>query len=104
VWRAMQGVITRRSVTGELERIRTPTLILVGEDDVVTTPERAELLHARIAGSRLVRLPHVGHMSNLEQPGQVNRVLHRFLADISARAPATARAPWVGSWAEAWQP
>jgi 3-oxoadipate enol-lactonase len=103
VWRAMQGVITRRSVTGELERIRTPTLILVGEDDVVTTPERAELLHARIAGSRLVRLPHVGHMSNLEQPEQVNQALHRFLVDISAQERAPARAPWRGPLVEAWQ-
>lgn len=104
VWRAMQGVITRRAVTSELERIRTPTLILVGEDDVVTTPERAESLHARITGSRLVRLPHVGHMSNLEQPEQVNQVLHRFLADISAKERPPARPPRKGSLVEAWQP
>ncbi|ADO69261.1 alpha/beta fold hydrolase [Stigmatella aurantiaca] len=103
VWRAMQGVITRRSVIDELEHIHTPTLILVGEDDVVTTPARAEQLHARIFGSRLVRLPHVGHMSNLEQPEQVNAALHRFLADISARERSPARALRTGSLLEAWQ-
>jgi pimeloyl-ACP methyl ester carboxylesterase len=82
-WRAMQGVITRRGITEELPRITTPTLILVGEEDVVTTPETAELLHTRIQGSRLVRLPHVGHMSNLEQPELVNRAIRRFLAGLT---------------------
>lgn len=83
VWRAMRGVVTRRSVKEELSRIETPTLILVGEEDGVTTPELAELLHTRIAGSRLVRLPHVGHMSNLEQPELVNAAIYRFLTEFS---------------------
>ncbi|HEX8702623.1 MAG TPA: alpha/beta hydrolase [Myxococcaceae bacterium] len=87
VWRAMQGVITRRGVTDELSRITTPTLILVGEEDVVTRPEMAELLHTRIAGSRLVQLPHVGHMSNLEEPELVNTVLQRFLGGVVTTAP-----------------
>lgn len=84
-WRAMQGVITRRSITEELPRIITPTLILVGEEDVATKPEMAELLHARIRGSRLVRLPHVGHMSNLEEPELVNLAIRRFLSTLEPR-------------------
>lgn len=84
VWRAMHGVITRRGVTEELSRIITPTLILVGEEDAVTTPETAEVLHRRIQGSRLVRLPHVGHMSNLEQPELVNTAIDRFLRGLEA--------------------
>jgi 3-oxoadipate enol-lactonase len=84
VWRAMRGVITRRGVTEELSRIITPTLILVGEEDVATTPEMADLLHARITGSRLLRLPHVGHMCNLEQPELVSHTLRLFLEQLSA--------------------
>jgi pimeloyl-ACP methyl ester carboxylesterase len=86
-WRAMQGVITRRDVTEELSRITTPTLILVGEEDVVTRPEMAEQLHSRIQGSRLVRLPRVGHMSNLEQPELVNRAIRQFLARQTPSRP-----------------
>jgi 3-oxoadipate enol-lactonase len=78
VWRAMEGVITRRGVTEELARIITPTLILVGEEDVVTRPKMAETLHERIRGSRLVRMPNVGHMSNLEQPE-----LSQFLSGLA---------------------
>ncbi|MDY7227246.1 alpha/beta fold hydrolase [Hyalangium rubrum] len=86
VWRAMHGVITRRGVTEELSRITTPTLIVVGEEDAITTPEMAEVLHTRIDGSRLVRLPHVGHMSNLEEPELVNGSIERFLEGLAAPA------------------
>lgn len=75
----MDEVIHRRSVEGELHRITTPTLILVGEGDAVTLPEMADRLHERIAGSRLLRLPHGGHMSNLEQPEAVNDDISAFL-------------------------
>jgi 3-oxoadipate enol-lactonase len=85
VWRAMHGVITRRGVTEELSRITTPTLILVGEEDVLTLPEMADMLHSRIAGSRLVQLPHVGHMSNLEQPALVSAAINQFLSDVSTQ-------------------
>lgn len=84
VWRAMRGVITRRGVTEELCRILIPTLILVGEEDVATTPENADLLYTRIRGSRLVTLPNVGHMCNLEQPGLVSSAIHWFLNQLSA--------------------
>ncbi|MCY1023610.1 alpha/beta fold hydrolase [Pyxidicoccus sp. MSG2] len=83
VWRAMDGVIHRRSVEGELHRITTPTLILVGEEDAVTLPEMADRLHERISGSQLLRLPHGGHMSNLEQPEAVNAAISSFLDEVS---------------------
>jgi pimeloyl-ACP methyl ester carboxylesterase len=78
----MDGVINRRSVEGELHRIVTPTLILVGEEDAVTLPEMADRLKERIGGSRLMRLPHGGHMSNLEQPEAVNAAISAFLREV----------------------
>ncbi len=86
VWRAMQGVITRRGIEDELPRIQTPTMVLVGEEDVTTPTEKAERLHAQIAGSKLVRLAHGGHMSNLEQPEAVTAAISDFLDDVTTRA------------------
>jgi pimeloyl-ACP methyl ester carboxylesterase len=83
VWRAMHGVINRRGIEDELPHIRTPTLILVGDEDVTTRPEKAESLHESIQGSRLVRLPHCGHMSNLEQPEAVTAAIEAFLDQVS---------------------
>ncbi|RKH35853.1 alpha/beta fold hydrolase [Corallococcus sicarius] len=92
VWRAMQGVIHRRSVEGELHRIETPTLVMVGEEDLVTAPAAAAGLHQRIQGSRLVTLPCGGHMCILEQPEAVNAALSHFLDAMEMPSWTEARA------------
>jgi pimeloyl-ACP methyl ester carboxylesterase len=81
--RAVRGVIERAGVAGELHRIRTPTLVVVGEEDIATPPEKAEALAAGIQGARLVRIPHAGHTSTLEQPAAVNAALARFVDTIA---------------------
>jgi pimeloyl-ACP methyl ester carboxylesterase len=82
MWRAVNGVIDRAGVDGELSRIRTPTLILVGEEDVATVPAKAEKLHAAIAGSKLVRIPGAGHSSSIEQPAAVTAAIGDFLQSL----------------------
>ncbi len=83
VTRAVRGVITRQGVYEELDRIRVPTLIVVGEEDVATVPERSERMHARIPNSRLVTIPNAGHMTPAEQPEAVDRALEEFLGRLS---------------------
>lgn len=78
--RAVRGVIERAGVADQLHRVRTPTLVLVGEEDGATPPERAEALAIGIAGAQLVRIPGAGHTSTLEQPAAVNAALAGFLA------------------------
>jgi pimeloyl-ACP methyl ester carboxylesterase len=80
--RAVRGVIERAGVAGELHRIRTPTLVVVGEEDVATPPDKSVALATGIAGARLLRIPNAGHTSTLEQPAAVNAALAQFLAAI----------------------
>lgn len=84
IWRAVNGVIQRRGVSVELSSIRTPTLVMVGEEDVATVPAKAERLHAAIAGSKLVKLPRGGHTSTVEEPELVNPALSSFLEEVSS--------------------
>jgi pimeloyl-ACP methyl ester carboxylesterase len=56
-----------------------PTLVLVGNDDALTPPARAEALAAAIRGARLVTIPGAGHLSNLEQPEHFNAAVRAFL-------------------------
>lgn len=79
IHKAVTGVIERASVHAELARVRAPTLVAVGEEDVATVPARAERIHAAIAGSVLARIPRAGHSSTVENPGEVNRLLAEFL-------------------------
>jgi len=68
--------------------IRVPTLVVVGEDDPLTTPAQADALAATIAGAEKAVIPQAGHLSNLERPESFNAALEKFLdrhADAASR-------------------
>jgi pimeloyl-ACP methyl ester carboxylesterase len=62
-----------------LGTITCPTLVLVGDGDELTPPERAAEIASGIRGARLVTVPESGHLSTLEQPAAVTRVLLEHL-------------------------
>ena len=66
-----------------LERVRKPTLVMVGEHDRTTTPRAARVLHDGIAGSELVVIPAAGHMSYVESPDVYVDALRGFLRGIA---------------------
>jgi proline iminopeptidase len=68
----------------DLHRVAKPTLVIVGAEDRTTTPRAARALHEGIAGSRLVVLPAVGHMSFVETPEPYIEAVTAFL-DGAAR-------------------
>jgi 3-oxoadipate enol-lactonase len=79
VTRAVAGVINRQGVYDELARISTPTLILAGDQDVATPPDKARRIHERISHSQLVMIPGGGHTSTVEEPEAVNAAILAFL-------------------------
>ncbi len=66
-----------------LPAIAVPTLVLVGEHDVVTGVEESRLLADRIPGARLVVVPGAGHAALTEKPTEVARAV----LDLWAVAP-----------------
>ena len=62
-----------------IRAIDRPTLVIVGEHDPGTPPSAAELVHDRIAGSKLVVLEDCAHFCNIEQAGPFNAALSEFL-------------------------
>jgi pimeloyl-ACP methyl ester carboxylesterase len=84
-------VIGRPSVYHELSRITAPTLVIVGEEDTVTVPAKAERIAAAIAGAKLVRIPRAGHIMTLEQPEAATRAISGFLDGLAATAAGSPR-------------
>lgn len=82
VTRAVRGVLGRQPVADELNKISLPTLILIGENDKATSPEKSQRMQTAIAGSQLVIIPRSGHMTPVEEPELVNAALERFLASL----------------------
>ena len=81
-WRATNGVIDRAGVIDELARIRAPTLVVVGDEDVATVPAKAARIVERIAGARLVTIPRAGHSSTVEEPAAVTAAIGGFLGAL----------------------
>jgi len=75
--------IRRLNYLDRISGIKTPTLIMVGEDDPGTPVSASEAMHERIAGSMLVVLPSARHLSNVEQTEAFNTALLKFLKNRS---------------------
>jgi 3-oxoadipate enol-lactonase len=65
----------------DLDRIATPTLLLAGESDLVTTVADAQAMQAAIAGAQLAVVP-ASHLSNLEASQAFEEAVLHFLASV----------------------
>lgn len=63
----------------KLGDIRVPTLVIVGEEDIITPPKESQILAEGIPNSRLYNIPAAGHFPMLEQPNTFNQLLGEFL-------------------------
>ncbi len=82
---AMRAMAARTDSVELLARIRCPALVLVGEEDKLSSPSEAEKMAGSIPQARFEIIPAAGHLSNLEQPAQFNAVLEDFLSQLPAR-------------------
>ncbi|HEY7235114.1 MAG TPA: alpha/beta fold hydrolase [Gemmatimonadaceae bacterium] len=83
---ALEAMLARPDSTSTLSTIDVPTLVIAGEEDVLTAPKEARVMHAAISGSRLELLAHAGHLSCLERPAAFNAVLTEFLREVESAA------------------
>jgi 3-oxoadipate enol-lactonase len=81
--RAVNGVLGRQGVSGELANIRVPTLVMVGEEDTATVPAKAEAIARAVRGAKLVPVPQAGHLSPIDNPAFVTEQLSGFLASAA---------------------
>lgn len=77
--RQQNAIMHRPDSRPGLPRIGCPTLVLVGEDDAATPPDRAEEMAELIPGARLEVVRHCGHLSTLEQPEAVAAAMGEWL-------------------------
>jgi len=75
----VEGVIYRKGVEDELSKISCPTMIVVGDEDVATKPEKAKFIQMGISRSILHMITGAGHSSCIEKPTEVNRLIGDWL-------------------------
>jgi pimeloyl-ACP methyl ester carboxylesterase len=78
--RQQTAIMHRPDSRPDLAAIRCPTLVLVGDSDQLTPPERAREIAAGIRGARLVVIPDSGHMTAIERPDAVTAALVTWMS------------------------
>jgi proline iminopeptidase len=71
-------------VRDALPRLRTPSLILVGEHDFICGPRWAAILQAALPTSQLVSFARSGHMAHIEEPEAFTLAIANFVRSIGA--------------------
>ncbi len=77
--RQQAAIIGRPDSCSSLAAVACPALVLVGDADALTPPDRAREMQAIVPGSRLEVVPDCGHLSTLERPEAVTHALRGWL-------------------------
>jgi 3-oxoadipate enol-lactonase len=94
-WREIRDTISNTTLAGfvgcasaiqafdyeaRLPTIGAPTLVVCGDEDPGTPPERNKLIASKIPGGRYEGIASARHLPNVERPEQFNRIMMSWLA------------------------
>ncbi|MEK7879093.1 MAG: alpha/beta fold hydrolase [candidate division NC10 bacterium] len=77
---ALRALISMDHITGELPKIRVPTLLVGGDQDPSLGPMK--VIQKKIKGAKLVVLSPASHFANRDQPEAWNRAVLKFLTRV----------------------
>ncbi|HEV3474265.1 MAG TPA: alpha/beta hydrolase [Actinomycetota bacterium] len=90
VWVHTLRDITEIDLRDVLEHIMVPSLVVVGDRDLITPKTSAQAMRAALPDATAVVITGAGHVSMLERHRVFNEVMERFLAKVFARSRAAA--------------
>jgi pimeloyl-ACP methyl ester carboxylesterase len=78
--RQQQAILSRFDSRPHLAAIACPTMVAVGDADILTPPAMSEEMAGLIPGARLRRVKDCGHLPPMERPDEANEILRDWLA------------------------
>lgn len=93
----MESLQKFEGITGELSRIRCPTLILNGEYDALTTRATHEPIRLAISNSQLWIVPRMCHAMTLEIPQLVSQFIQHFIGMVESGRWQGDQSVWITS-------
>ena len=63
-----------------LSTIKTPTMVICGDEDEGTPPDRNKLIASKIAGGKYEGIARARHLPNVERPSAFNKIMMGWLA------------------------
>lgn len=80
--RQNRAVMARPDAREHLRDLRCPVLVMCGDTDQLTPPERSREIAALVPHAQLLIVPRCGHMLTMEQPAVVNAKLLEWLSTV----------------------
>ena len=74
-----RGMAERPDSVETLKTVNVPTLVVTGDEDILTGVPEAELMRRNIPGSQMKVIGRAGHYSPWEQPEDVGKLVRQFL-------------------------
>lgn len=76
------ALASRMDNTDTLDHIAVPTLVIAGQEDKVIGLDDMKFLNDKIKDSKMVTISNAGHLSNMENPEEFNKVVSEYLANL----------------------
>lgn len=76
------AMLSRTDTTPSLSKINIPALIICGEQDALTPPAVMKEMFHKIPNAEFVEIKNAGHMTPIENPGEVSAAIKNFLNKI----------------------
>lgn len=80
----------RNNLADQLHNIKTPTLLVWGNQDRITPPDVARDFNQLIPHSQLRFIDKCGHAPMMEQPDEFNHIMEQFLDHVFVKTDNTA--------------
>lgn len=81
---AALAAFDRSDIGDEIDRIRTPTLVMTGREDPAATPAQAEFIATHIPGAVWNIIEDASHLAGIEKPLEIAQLIRTFLAKTLA--------------------
>jgi 3-oxoadipate enol-lactonase len=80
-WERLDEDLLVPDIAERLREVQAPTLVIVGDEDVVDMQMLAKRFAAEIPRARLATIAGAAHVPSLEQPNAFDKLLRAFLAE-----------------------
>ena len=88
-YRAAMQALVRFDERASLGDIAVPTLLIAGEDDNAAPPRVMQRMAEKMRNARVVTVPGMGHLGNIEMPQAYNEIVSSFLAETDGAHNST---------------
>lgn len=79
--RQQQAILARPDARPGLAALHMPTLVVVGDADMITPPAESAQIARAVAGAHLATLRDCGHLPPMERPAELSALLRDWLCD-----------------------